>query len=135
VEEVVPQLGQGAEAKHLDVFFGRRFASGLRVSDLNVGFRVFVVACETVIKLQMLPLEVVRQMVSDGVDSLDIPERVFGEQPRGIQNTGFDGEGIRSVIVENVPRPFEALADDLVEDKLDQEMALDDQAEFIAVMS
>ena len=126
LEKVVPQLSQCAKTKHLDVFLWSDFAFGLSVAHRNVALHLFVMTCESEIELQMFPLQVVRQMVPDGVDPLDVAEYVLGQQASRIQDTSFDGECVRSVIVEDGIRSLKTAADNLVEDKLDQQVTLDD---------
>ena len=68
----------------------------------------------------MLPLQRVGQVIPDSIDALDISKNVLWEEASRIENTGFDGKRVRSMIVENGSWVLEGSANDLIENELDQ---------------
>ena len=74
-------------------------------------------------------------MVADGINAVNIPKDMLWQLACGVQNLGLDGKGIGMMVVKDICRLPEASPDHLVQDKLDEQMPLDDQPKLVCVLS
>jgi hypothetical protein len=74
-------------------------------------------------------------MIADGINAANIPKDMLWQLACGVQNLGLDGKGVGTMVVKDVCRLPEASPDHLVQNKLDEQMPLDDQPELICVMA
>ena len=75
------------------------------------------------------------QVVSNRIYALDVAKNVIWEQTRRIDNTCFDRETVGPVVLDDSCWLLETESNNLVEDILDEKMSLNNQSEFIRMMT
>jgi hypothetical protein len=74
-------------------------------------------------------------MIADGINAPDIPKDVLRQVAGGIQNLDFDGEGVDTMVVKDICRFPQGSPNHLVQNKLDEQMPLDNQPKLICMIA